>query len=136
MPYNKKERWSGKFQLYSLGLEYFYCDSANNCKEFQLQNGKLDSPDSPLMRSIKQIKFDDDDVFSMLWSDQPFKDLTYSTHAHSKGIMSARFNGDQKAFVISHSTPRFPKLDDERKYMYITLIRIMMEVEDNFNKYG
>ncbi|CAD8161223.1 unnamed protein product [Paramecium octaurelia] len=120
MPLNSTQKWTG--------LEYFYCDSVNNCKEFNLQDDELSSSTSPLMSTIKQINFEDNNFVNMLWSDQPIKGTTYSSNAHSKGIMSAKLDGDKNAFIISHSTPRFPKLDDSGK--------IADDVHENFPKYG
>ena len=47
---------------------------------------------------------------SVLWSDQPYGKSTVSDKAHSKGILSASLSGN--GFVINHSTPNFPVLDD------------------------
>ncbi|CAD8176355.1 unnamed protein product [Paramecium octaurelia] len=120
MPYSRKNGWSG--------LHYFYCDSVNNCDDFDLQQDDLDSEESPLIRTISPINFKEKDVLSMLWSDQPQEGVDYSNNAHSKGIMRASLNGNNKAFIISHSTPRFPKLNSEGE--------IDNEVDDNFHRNG
>ncbi|CAD8149190.1 unnamed protein product [Paramecium octaurelia] len=92
------------------GMDYLYCDANNNCGTFDWQTDQLDDLTSPLQRTIAQIDFHDDNVMSVLWSDQPWNKNTISDRAHSKGILSANINGD--AFLISHSTPTFPMLDD------------------------
>ncbi|CAD8065439.1 unnamed protein product [Paramecium primaurelia] len=120
MPKNRDEGWTG--------FEYFYCDKDNDCIEFNLQDDNLDSATSPLMQTIKTIDFTDDKFISILWSDQPNGKITYSNHAHSKGIMRAGLEGKKNAFIISHSTPRFPKLNEYGQ--------IDDEVEDNFARNG
>ncbi|KAM3139026.1 hypothetical protein pb186bvf_008837 [Paramecium bursaria] len=92
------------------GWAYYYCDSTTKCVSIAYMPDKIGDSTSPLQRTVAQINFADTNVMSVLWSDQPYGKSTVSDKAHSKGILSASLSGN--GFVINHSTPNFPVLDD------------------------
>ncbi|KRX05908.1 hypothetical protein PPERSA_03845 [Pseudocohnilembus persalinus] len=90
----------------SSGKQFMYIDSDSR-EHILLDN--LNDIDSPLIRTIAQIKTPDDDKFGVYWNDSHYGTDYTKDYGHTKGFIG----GNKKSgFIMNHSAPAYPHFDD------------------------
>ncbi|RCN39373.1 hypothetical protein ANCCAN_14710, partial [Ancylostoma caninum] len=85
------------------GRSFVYFDSTQT--GFEWSPKLINSPDSAIGATIKQLYESNKDVFTIAYNDDSPDGRADGNHAHSKGV--AVFNNDVGFWMI-HSVPNFP----------------------------
>lgn len=141
----QSERFGKPYKSHNNGLRYLYMISSQNDLVWIESNKTMEDPQSLTGHTVSQL-YDNADILSVMYNDEPPKGSTDMVNGHTKGVVGT---DNKQGFWLIHSVPHFPPNIEDGAYGYpptghrygqsflcITMSSAMIELVGNQLRYN